>query len=614
MALAPSRAALTRSICTSRPSSRRCLSSRPSTELREPRRRPRVRCDRSARRRRARRRSRGLRSRAPAAARSSSAPGALRAGHVRQIERHDAEPAGAKHEIECADGSPHRRRAQARRCRGHRSRRSANPQHAGEVEPAIAAASGSNASHASTIATSSPRAPAAASVATSRLVRPDDRRPTISEISPRRQPPPSTSSSGVPVAAIAAAPVPAPPAAACGRDGDARSSDSSCWNAGDFIVFAFYSPTDVSISTERAMAIKWRKRPDSRCYRFFWRSPASCPPHLLPKDDSASRRRAPAGFARVAGALTHRNFRLVWMAALGSTIGTWMQNYAQSWLVFDLTKSNFYKGVDDFLAQLPILLFMLIGGVIADRARSAQAADAVAVRAGVLGVHARRAALHGPRARSGTSSRSRSSPGCGQAFGGPAYQSMIPVARPAARSAERDRAQLHAVQSVARARPACAGSLVLAADRHGGVFRAERPLLLHRRGGADDAAAAAARPSTTRARHRRRISRAACRYVRDDPVMLTLTILVFVSTFLVDADPHAAAGVRAPTCSRRGRRHAARAGCRCSWPRRVWAPSSARSSSAASAGSATWARVLFGVQIDTRPAHRALRVVATSTG
>ena len=70
---------------------------------------------------------------------------------------------------------------------------------------------------------------------------------------------------------------------------------------------------------------------------------------------------------RVAGALTHRNFRIVWFAALGSTIGTWMQNFAQSWLVFELTRSNFYKGVDDFLAQLPVLLFMLIGGVIADR-------------------------------------------------------------------------------------------------------------------------------------------------------------------------------------------------------------------------------------------------------
>ena len=58
---------------------------------------------------------------------------------------------------------------------------------------------------------------------------------------------------------------------------------------------------------------------------------------------------------------------MLWFAALGSTIGTWMQSYAQSWLIFDLTKSNFYLGLDSFLGQLPILLFMLIGGVIADR-------------------------------------------------------------------------------------------------------------------------------------------------------------------------------------------------------------------------------------------------------
>ena len=66
-------------------------------------------------------------------------------------------------------------------------------------------------------------------------------------------------------------------------------------------------------------------------------------------------------------ALSHRNYRVLWLAALGSTIGTWMQSYAQSYLVFELTKSNFYLGLDTFLGQLPILLRMLIGGVIADR-------------------------------------------------------------------------------------------------------------------------------------------------------------------------------------------------------------------------------------------------------
>ena len=44
--------------------------------------------------------------------------------------------------------------------------------------------------------------------------------------------------------------------------------------------------------------------------------------------------------ARVAGALSHRNFRILWFAALGSTIGTWMQKYAQGLLVYDLTGSN----------------------------------------------------------------------------------------------------------------------------------------------------------------------------------------------------------------------------------------------------------------------------------
>jgi MFS family permease len=44
-----------------------------------------------------------------------------------------------------------------------------------------------------------------------------------------------------------------------------------------------------------------------------------------------------------------------------------MQKVAQSWLVLDLTHSSFFLGLDDFLGQLPILLFTVVGGVIADR-------------------------------------------------------------------------------------------------------------------------------------------------------------------------------------------------------------------------------------------------------
>ena len=44
-----------------------------------------------------------------------------------------------------------------------------------------------------------------------------------------------------------------------------------------------------------------------------------------------------------------------------------MQKVAQSWLVLDMSKSPFLLGVDAFLGDIPIFLFSLIGGVVADR-------------------------------------------------------------------------------------------------------------------------------------------------------------------------------------------------------------------------------------------------------
>ncbi len=57
----------------------------------------------------------------------------------------------------------------------------------------------------------------------------------------------------------------------------------------------------------------------------------------------------------------------MWLGACVSTIGTFVQQFAQSWLVYDLTKDPFYLGLDLFLGQLPIMLFSLFGGVFADR-------------------------------------------------------------------------------------------------------------------------------------------------------------------------------------------------------------------------------------------------------
>jgi MFS family permease len=70
---------------------------------------------------------------------------------------------------------------------------------------------------------------------------------------------------------------------------------------------------------------------------------------------------------RVFKAFQYRDFRLMWIGACMSSIGTWMQNLAQAWLVLKLSDSPFLLGLDAFLAGLPIFLFSLVGGVIADR-------------------------------------------------------------------------------------------------------------------------------------------------------------------------------------------------------------------------------------------------------
>jgi MFS family permease len=70
---------------------------------------------------------------------------------------------------------------------------------------------------------------------------------------------------------------------------------------------------------------------------------------------------------RMLAAFTYRDFRVLWFGSCTSSIGTWMQNVAENWLVLSLTGSAFFLGLDAFLQQLPIMLFTLIGGVLADR-------------------------------------------------------------------------------------------------------------------------------------------------------------------------------------------------------------------------------------------------------
>src|SRR3954452_15372109 len=57
----------------------------------------------------------------------------------------------------------------------------------------------------------------------------------------------------------------------------------------------------------------------------------------------------------------------MWLGACASSIGTWMQIVAQSWLVYQLSNSSFYLGLDAFFGEIPVFLFSLFGGVLADR-------------------------------------------------------------------------------------------------------------------------------------------------------------------------------------------------------------------------------------------------------
>ncbi len=131
---------------------------------------------------------------------------------------------------------------------------------------------------------------------------------------------------------------------------------------------------------------------------------------------------------RLAAALIYRDFRVLWFGAVTSSIGTWMQKVAQSWLVLTLTgtSSAFYLGLDSFLGELPILLFTLIGGVVADRydrrrlLLTSQYVQMSAAFVLAFLVYFELVRLWQVLTLSALT-------GCAQAFGGPAYQSLLPL-------------------------------------------------------------------------------------------------------------------------------------------------------------------------------------------
>jgi predicted MFS family arabinose efflux permease len=132
--------------------------------------------------------------------------------------------------------------------------------------------------------------------------------------------------------------------------------------------------------------------------------------------------------SRVFKAFAYRDFRIMWIGACTSSIGTLMQTFAQAWVVFEISKSSFMLGLDSFLGNIPIVLFSLVGGVLADRterqkillgSQFVQMACAFSMTALFLG---------------GVENVKHIWPilllsfvaGTAQSFGGPAYSALIP--------------------------------------------------------------------------------------------------------------------------------------------------------------------------------------------
>jgi len=116
----------------------------------------------------------------------------------------------------------------------------------------------------------------------------------------------------------------------------------------------------------------------------------------------------------------------MWVGACASSIGTWMQIVAQGWLIYRLTHSSRLLGLDQFLAGIPIFLFSLIGGVVADRAERRKillvSQYIQMASAGILTVLVTLGVVHVWEILSLSFVS-----GFAQAFGGPAYSALIPT-------------------------------------------------------------------------------------------------------------------------------------------------------------------------------------------
>jgi MFS family permease len=230
----------------------------------------------------------------------------------------------------------------------------------------------------------------------------------------------------------------------------------------------------------------------------------------------------------MASALTYRDFRVLWLGAFASSIGTWMQKVAQSWLVLTLTNSPFYLGLDAFLGELPILLLTLLGGVVADR-RDRRSVLLVSQCVQMSTALALAALVYWDAVRVWHILTLSCVAGTAQAFGGPAYQSLLPnlVRRDdmpnaiALNSAQFNLARVIGPLLAGVALATLGSAACFALNGLSFLFVIASLLMLHIR-----------HVEVTPTQSIAREMRLGLSYVRHDPVILTMTFLALCTTLL----------------------------------------------------------------------------------
>jgi len=230
----------------------------------------------------------------------------------------------------------------------------------------------------------------------------------------------------------------------------------------------------------------------------------------------------------MASALTYRDFRVLWMGAFTSSIGTWMQKVAQSWLVLTLTNSPFYLGLDAFLGELPILLLTLLGGVVADR-RDRRSVLLISQVVQLSTAFTLAALVYWDLVRVWHILTLSCITGTAQAFGGPAYQSLLPnlVRRDdmpnaiALNSTQFNLARVIGPLLAGVALATMGSAACFALNGLSFLFVIASLLMLHIRH-------VAVTPTQSMARE----MRSGLSFVRHDPVILTMTFLALCTTLL----------------------------------------------------------------------------------